>query len=75
MRFILGFIFFGILFYAIWYFFPETFTTLVNWAGNVFHFFRDLVENLITKFHGMQETPVKESIPATLSFIVTRFIK
>lgn len=38
MRLILGFIFFGMLFFLIWHFFPEAFQVLVSWAQNVFDF-------------------------------------
>lgn len=57
MRFILGFIFFGILFYAIWYFFPETFSTLASWAGNVFDFIKDFVNEIVDRFHSTPSTP------------------
>ncbi len=43
MRFILNFIFFGVLFYIIYLFFPEAFQTLVGWANEVYIFFRDLI--------------------------------
>jgi hypothetical protein len=41
MRFILNFIFFGILFYLIYQYFPEAFQTLVSWAGAVVNFIKD----------------------------------
>ncbi len=68
MRFIIGFIFFGLLFYAIWYFFPETFQTLATWAGNVFDFFKTLFNDLSAKFKSSKETPVKEGTEAALLF-------
>lgn len=74
MRFILGFIFFGILFYAIWHFFPETFSTLVTWAGNIFQFFGDLIERIIAKFH-KEEVPIQETAPAVLLFMIKHFLK
>lgn len=46
MRLILGFIFFGLLFYAIWLFFPDTFAVLVSWAAKVFNFFEELWNSL-----------------------------
>ena len=46
MRFIIGFIFFGLLFYGIWLYFPEAFQTLVSWAAKVFDFFRELFEKI-----------------------------
>lgn len=42
MRFILNFIFFGILFYVIYLYFPEAFHTLVSWAGAVVNFLKDI---------------------------------
>ncbi len=47
MRFILHFIFYGLLFYAIYLFFPEAFTKLVSWAGDAFNFIKSAVEQLI----------------------------
>ena len=45
MRFILNFIFFGILFFLIWHFLPEAFQTLVTWMTSAFNFVQDLVVN------------------------------
>jgi hypothetical protein len=49
MKFILNFIFFGILFYVIWVYFPEAFNTLVSWAHSVFDFLKDLIVGIIDK--------------------------
>lgn len=46
MRFIWNFIFFGILFYLIWWLFPDAFMTLVSWANHVVNFLRDLIIGL-----------------------------
>lgn len=43
MRFILNFIFFGLLFYAISRFFPDMFETLVSWVGALYEFIRDWI--------------------------------
>jgi hypothetical protein len=64
MRFIIGFIFFGLLFYAIWFYFPEAFQTLVAWAAKFFEFIRHLVENVTEKVssttsHGAPAIPPK----------------
>lgn len=77
MRFILGFIFFGLLFYAIWYFFPETFQTLATWAGNVFGFFKSLFQGLSDKFNTTKEEtpPVKETTQAALLLLSFCFSK
>lgn len=50
MRFILNFIFFGILFYVIYLFFPEAFSTMVGWAHQVYEFLRDLFLQIAGKF-------------------------
>lgn len=42
IRFILNFIFFGVLFYAIAHFFPDAFQKLVSWAESIYQFFVDL---------------------------------
>lgn len=62
MRFILNFIFFGILFYLIWMFFPEAFKTLVSWADNVVAFFRDLIMGVWNKTQ--HEAPKAPTGPA-----------
>lgn len=46
MRFILGFIFFGLLFYGIFLYFPDFFATLVSWAAKVFDFVRGITDQL-----------------------------
>lgn len=42
IKFIFNFIFFGVLFYAIWLFFPDAFKTLTDWAGNIYNVLIDL---------------------------------
>lgn len=46
MRFILGFIFFGLLFYGIHLYFPEFFATLVSWAAKVFEIIRGVTDQI-----------------------------
>lgn len=46
MRFILNFFFFGLLFYIIWLYFPDAFTTLVNWAAQVVDFVKETFHSL-----------------------------
>lgn len=60
MRFIIGFIFFGLLFYAIHLFFPETFDVLVSWAAKIFNFFQDLWDRA---FGSSSSTPSISSTP------------
>jgi hypothetical protein len=54
MRFIFQFIFFGLLFYAIYAFFPEAFLKLVTWAADLFDFIKDSFQHL---FKGGKTTP------------------
>ena len=49
MRFIFNFIFFGILFYIIYLFFPDAFQTLVSWVSQIYTFLRDLIMQLVKK--------------------------
>ena len=57
MRFILGFIFFGLLFYALSVYFPEAFQTLTGWAAGLFDFIREQFERLTGAFHKAPEAP------------------
>lgn len=57
MRFIIGLIFFALLFYSIWYFFPETFQTLLQWTADVFNYLKGLVESLTHKTSGASPIP------------------
>lgn len=50
MRLIFGFIFFGLLFYAIYLYFPETFQTLVGWAAKIFDFIKEGIDKISGKF-------------------------
>lgn len=60
MRFILNFIFFGILFYLIYLFFPDAFHTLVSWADHIVNWFKDMFTMLSEKYHSsMPSTPPK----------------
>ena len=51
MRFIFNFVFFGLLFYIIFLFFPDAFHTLVNWAGQVYEFFKELTVEITKKIN------------------------
>jgi len=66
MRFILNFIFFGILFFLIWHYFPEFFQTLVSWAESAFNFVRELVTWVMQKAgigNGAGVTPPPSTTP------------
>lgn len=66
MRFILSFIFFGLLFYAIWIYFPEAFQTLVGWVAKIFDFLKSLVESVIERFN---TSGSRGTTPKSLFFI------
>lgn len=61
MRFIIGFIFFGLLFYSIWFYFPEVFQTLVSWVAKIFDLIHQLVQAIVEKISSAtpHETPPK----------------
>ena len=64
MRFIWNFIFFGILFYLIWMFFPDAFLTMVGWANHVVVFFKELLMGLWDKFqHTVPMAPIAPAAP------------
>ena len=76
MRFIWNFIFFGILFYLIWMFFPDAFNTLVGWANHVVAFFKDLIMGLWTKFqHTTPTASEAPSVPAHAAMLISRFFQ
>lgn len=68
LRFMFNFIFFGILFYVIWHFFPEAFDTLVKWAENIYSFIVDIATRIVewiselTKPRGLP--PAEPAIPS-----------
>lgn len=47
MRFIIGFVFFALLFYAIWVYFPEAFNTLLTWDASVFNYLKDGINSIL----------------------------
>ena len=49
MRFILNFIFFGVLFYAIYLIFPDAFHTMVGWANSIYEFLKDVIIQISDK--------------------------
>ena len=60
MKLIIGFVFFGLLFYSIWFYYPETFQVMVSWAAKVFDFIRGAIEQLT----GKSTTPTTPPAPA-----------
>lgn len=59
-RFLIRFVLFGLLFYGIWFFFPDAFKIMVSWAQGLF----DFVEHLFKPAH--PETPKQETALALL---------
>lgn len=63
LRFILNFILFGVLFYAIYLLFPDAFHKMVGWADSIFEFLKDLFTQLSTKLQewgAQKEKPQSE---------------
>lgn len=52
LRFIFNFIFFGVLFFIIWQFFPDAFTKLVEWARDIVEFIENLIKMVAEKVNG-----------------------
>lgn len=73
LRFIVNFILFGALFYLIWHFFPETFTTLVTWIKAIVEFFQliivDLYNRISTSSLKKDIEPVKTASLFMISFL------
>lgn len=73
MRFILNFIFFGVLFYAIHVFSPDLFDTLVGWANAIYEFLREIVLRISEKIQDWKGgRSAKESFDQSL-FLVPLF--
>lgn len=49
LRLIIGFIFFGFLFYVLSVYFPEAFQAVVSWMKQGFDAIRELIEKLVGK--------------------------
>ena len=49
MKFIFNFIFFGLLFYVIWYYFPDAFSTLLRAAEASVTYLKEIGSALIEK--------------------------
>lgn len=75
VRFIFHFIFFGILFYLIWLFFPEAFTTLASWAGKVYVFFKNLFLGISEKVTPATKPPASTPEPKTLLLFFNYFVE
>ena len=51
MKFIFNFILYGIIFYALWLFFPDAFHTLVSWADKTFALIKDLTSQVMERWN------------------------
>lgn len=51
MRFIINFIFYGLLFYFIHLAFPEAFVTLVSWADKLIELLKEVYFQLAAQIH------------------------
>ncbi len=63
MRFILNFIFFGILFYLLWVYFPDQFEILKSWAASAVDLIKQLYHTLMDKLHVSGTTPMPPAVP------------
>lgn len=75
MKFILNFIFFGILFYIIWLYFPDAFKTLVDWASNTVAFFKGLIQTALEKVNETHIPPPTPPPPTPTSLIPLFFFR
>lgn len=78
LRFLFNFVLFGVLFYAIYSFFPDAFKTLVSWADSIYGVIRDFVLWIIDKVNQFrsEHTPSAPSTEpkAIFEYFVNRFI-
>ena len=70
LRFILNFILFGILFYLIYVYFPDTFLTLVSWADQIYTFFKELFIQLYEKMQSVKIPEAQEKNATALLAIL-----
>lgn len=74
MRFILNFIFFGVLFYAIHVFSPDFFNTLVDWANAIYEFLREMFLRIYEKIQDWKgDKSIKETFDQSL-FLIPLFL-
>lgn len=66
MRFIFNFVFFGLLFYLIWLFFPDAFHTLVGWVANIYEFLKNLIMAGVDKLNWVKQPPAAEPAKSAL---------
>lgn len=64
LRFILNFILFGLLFYAISYYFPDAFEGLLNSAKIAFTYIKEFVQILGDRLNSLSSGAPAPSVPA-----------
>jgi|GEM_PF-1351998 len=74
IRFIANFILFGALFYLIWHFFPDTFTTLVSWIKAIVEFFQQIIVDLYNRISASSQKKDIEPIKTAVGFMIS-FLK
>lgn len=72
IRFIINFILFGLLFYALWLFAPDFFAKLTEWAGALFHYIQELVNNFSGRLRTDHPAPTTTA-PALLVLMSALF--
>lgn len=73
MRFVINFFIFGFIFFLIYHFFPEAFSTLVSWAQAAYDFAANLVgmaRDKISKETAPEAVPPKALLPLLPLFFV-----
>ncbi|MBA2368658.1 MAG: hypothetical protein H0V82_06505 [Candidatus Protochlamydia sp.] len=62
-RFLLNFFLFGLLFFLIYTFLPDTFSTLAEWAGKAYDFLREIYLQIAGKISSSNNhVPAKEML-------------
>lgn len=69
MKFLFNFVFFGVLFYVIYLFFPEAFRVLVSWADSAYQLIRDLGLMVYKKIQELRQASPSTSPSALLQFV------
>lgn len=73
MRFILNFIFYGILFYLIYLAFPEAFFTLVSWADKLAEVVKDLYLHFASQVQDWRGGQTSSTHPSQALFFLANF--
>lgn len=74
MRFILNFIFYGILFYLIYLAFPEAFFTMVSWAAKLADLIKDLYLQLADRIQDWRGERSGRPPPQQAFFLLSAFL-